>query len=63
MAAPGYVGMSVTPEARDHFRRMAALATGRAQRQLGVSEVMIASAILTERHLDELVQILEGDAK
>lgn len=62
MAAPGYVGMSVTPEAREHFRRLSYTVTGAAQRPVGVSDLMIAASILAGRHLDELINILEGDA-
>lgn len=59
MPAPGYVGMSVTPEARDAFRTMVAMATGHARRQVGVSEAMRAMSLLSERHMDELIEIME----
>ncbi len=59
MPAPGYVGMSVSPEARAALRRVIYAVTGRTQRQVGVSEAMIAVSILAERHMDELTQIME----
>jgi hypothetical protein len=61
MAAPGYVGMSVTPEARASFRLALALATGAARRPVGVSEGMIAISKLVEMHLPDLVKILNPD--
>jgi hypothetical protein len=53
--------MSVTPEAREHFRRLIYTVTGAAQRPVGVSDLMIAASILAGNHLDELIAILEGD--
>jgi hypothetical protein len=56
-----YVGMSVTPEARDAFRTIIAIATGQTRRQVGVSETMLAVSHLAERHMAELVAYLEED--
>jgi predicted cation transporter len=61
MAAHGYVGMSVTPEARTAFRTAIALVTGAARRPVGVSEGMIAMSKLVESHLTDLVTILNTE--
>lgn len=61
MAAPGYVGMSVTPDARSAFRVAIALASGAARRPVGVSEGMIAISKLVETHLPDLVVILNPE--
>lgn len=58
MPAPGYVGMSVTPEARTAFRAALAVTTGHARRQINVSAFMTAAALLVERHTEEMITIL-----
>ncbi len=58
MAAGGYVGMSVTPEARHALRMTMAEVTVRIRKNAGVSETMVALAKLAESHMDELVQIV-----
>ena len=63
MPVPGYVGMSVTPEARAAFRLTLTMAIGASRRQVGVSEAMIAMATLAERHMTELVEILESETE
>jgi hypothetical protein len=54
-----YVGMSVTPDAREAFRQAQSVATGTARRPVGVSEVMVAMATLAEKHMAELIEIME----
>ncbi|MEU0398339.1 hypothetical protein ABZ208_37475 [Streptomyces sp. NPDC006208] len=62
MPVPGYVGMSVTPEARTAFRAALAVTSGAARRQMAVSEFMIAVSILAERHTSELIEIIDQGA-
>lgn len=63
MPTPGYVGMSVTPEARAAFRAALAVTTGNARRQVGVSEFMIAASKLAEKHMDELIKIITKETE
>lgn len=49
-----YVGMSVTPEAREAFRQLVYAITPRVGRRVEVSEVLAAVAELGQDHMDEL---------
>jgi hypothetical protein len=50
-----YVGMSVTPEAREAFRQLVYAITPRVGRRVEVSEVLAAVASLGHDHMDALV--------
>jgi hypothetical protein len=59
MPVQGYVGMSVTREARDGLRALVYTMTGALHRKVSVSEIMVGLRILADRHTDELAEILE----
>lgn len=63
MPVQGYVGMSVTQEARDGLRGLVYKQTGLLGRKVSVSEVMVALRMLADLHPEELTQLLHDQAK
>jgi hypothetical protein len=63
MTDKSMVGMSVTADARAALRTIASVATGLVERQVTLSEALIAAAQVAGSHRDELKAELLEDAE
>lgn len=52
MPRPRTVGVSITPEARQALRTLAALASGAAERPISMSDALVAVLPVAREHLD-----------
>lgn len=53
MARPRTIGVSITPEARQALRTLAALASGVAERPVNMSDALVAALPVARAHPDD----------
>ena len=61
MPGQHYVGMSVTPEARESLRRLVLTVSAQVGRRVEMSEALSAACEMSRANLTQFVAIIEGE--